>query len=187
VSVPETFLDELAARSRIPAGGAAAAAAVAMAAALAAKGARFSVGSWPEAEGAVAQAQALRLRVAGLATKNEGSYAQALGALGEPREEDPARRDWQLGRALAAATEVLLELAEAGAAVAELAATVAELGEQELRPDMAVAAALAEAGTRAAAHLVAVNLGIVEDDPRVPRAKQLAQSAAEAARTAAAL
>jgi len=74
---------------------------------------------------------------------------------------------------------VPLAIAETAADVASLAALAAELGEGTFRGDAAAAAVLAHAGARAAAHLVAINLGIGEDDERLRRAR-LAEEAAAA-------
>jgi formiminotetrahydrofolate cyclodeaminase len=64
--------------------------------------------------------------------------------------------------------------------VAELAAQLAHEGEADLRADAVVAATLAEAAAAGAAHLVAINLTMADEDPRVAAA----QAAADAARAA---
>jgi len=179
-----TLLDTLADRRRAPGAGSVAAVATAAAAALVARGARYSSATWPEAGGAAAQAEALRRRAAPLALADARAFAKAVEALDEPRDEDPDRRDWNLGRALATSTEAPLAIAEVAADVASLAAEVADRGNPDLRPDVASAAALAAAGAEMSAHLVAVNLGAPPDDPRVQRAQTLAQTAAKAARSA---
>jgi formiminotetrahydrofolate cyclodeaminase len=80
---------------------------------------------------------------------------------------------------------VPLLLAEAAADVAELAALAADEGDQRRRPDAVAAAVLAEAGARAAAHLVAVNLAAASGDGRVERAERAAEAASSAAGRAA--
>ena len=82
----------------------------------------------------------------------------------------PEQRDFALGVALLQAAEVPLRIAEAAADVAELAALAAAEGAPHLRPDATAAAALAEAATRAAAHLVEINLAIVPGDRHSERA-----------------
>jgi formiminotetrahydrofolate cyclodeaminase len=77
---------------------------------------------------------------------------------------------------------VPLRIAEAAADVAELASVAAAEGSPHLRPDATAAAALAEAATRAAAHLVEINLAIVPGDRHSLEAAHLAEAAA-AART----
>ena len=59
-----------------------------------------------------------------------------------------------------------LAIAETSADVAELAALATAHGKQSLRPDAAVAAALAEAAAHSGAHLVEVNLSTIPGDDR---------------------
>jgi formiminotetrahydrofolate cyclodeaminase len=176
----EAFLEELAERKRVPGAATAAVMTAAMAAALVARGARYSTASWGEADAAVAQADALRARALALRGTLEETFGRALAELDEPREEDPDRRNFQLGRALEQAIQPLLALAEVAADIADLAAQVAERGAQELRPDLAGAAALAESAARTAAVLAASNLGAPRGDERVWRAERSAGAAAEA-------
>ena len=180
----DAFLEELAARQRIPGAGTAAALTAAMAAALVTRGARYSGASWPRAEAAAAQAETLRARVLALRRTLEETFASALRELDEPRDADPDRRNFALGQALEHSVEPLLALSEVAADVANLAADVAELGAQELRPDVAAGAALAESAARTAAVLVAANLGAATGDVRLTRAEQAATSAASAVRRA---
>jgi formiminotetrahydrofolate cyclodeaminase len=175
------LLDDMAEQTPAPAGGSAAAIAVALAAALVAMTARFSREHWEEAGGVIAQAEALRSRVAPLAQKDAEAYGRALAAFRLPKSLDPAARDEALGRALAEAAAVPLEIASVAADVAVLAAAAAERGNPNVRGDAATAAALAEAGARAAANLVAINLGALEDDERVTNARGLAATATSAA------
>ena len=101
-----------------------------------------------------------------------------------PRDGDAAARDETIGRALADAAAVPLEIAAIAADVAVLAADVAEHGNPNLRGDAAAAAVLAEAGARVAANLVAINLaGDRGGRASRPRAA-LAAAASEAARRA---
>ena len=178
------LLDVLADRRRSPGAGSVAALATCAAAAVVTRAARYSSATWPAAEGAAAQGEALRRRTAPLAALDADALGKALDALDEPRDPDPERRNWQLGRALRDAADVPLQIAEAAADVAALAADVAALGNPELRPDVAAAAALAEAGARMSAHLVAVNLGAGPGDARVRRAEALAAFASDRARRA---
>jgi len=77
---------------------------------------------------------------------------------------------------------VPMEVAEIGAEVAAVAATIAAAGNPNVRGDAITAALLAASGARAAAVLVRINLTGAEGDGRPARAEQLA---AEAARLAA--
>ena len=89
-----------------------------------------------------------------------------------------------LGQVLARAAEIPLVIAEAGADVATLALAAADRGTPEQRGDAVAAALLADAGTRAAAFLVAANLAVQPDDERVQRAWAVAEVASAAARSA---
>ncbi|HET7046095.1 MAG TPA: cyclodeaminase/cyclohydrolase family protein [Gaiellaceae bacterium] len=178
------LLDTLAQRERGPGAGSVAALVTAIAAALAAKAARGSTG-WAEAGAAAAQADALRARAAPLAQVDADAYEAALSQLDEPAgaDADAERRDFRLGRALAAAADVPLQIAETAADVALLAAEVAERGNQALRPEAAGAAVLAEAAARIAAQLVEVNLATRPEDERLGAANAAAGAAAQAAAT----
>jgi methenyltetrahydrofolate cyclohydrolase len=178
------FLDEVAARAPSPGGGSVAAVATAMAAGLVAKVARASRESWPEAAGVAAQAESLRAKVSPLAHEDARVFDDVLRLLDQPPEDDPARRDFALGRALVLAAQLPLRIAETACDVAELGAQVAEEGDQKRRPDAAAAVLLAEAATRIAAHLVRVNLATLSGDEELVRAEALAEAAAEAARRA---
>jgi methenyltetrahydrofolate cyclohydrolase len=160
-----------------PGGGSVAALAVAMAAALVEMVAASAEG-WEERRGAAAQASALQARVARLAPLDADAYEAVLDAFERPADE--SRRDFELARKLGYAAEVPLRLAEAAADVAELAALAAERGDPRRRPDAVAAALLAEAGARAAAHLVAVNLASAAGDGRVERAERAASAASAA-------
>lgn len=178
-----TFLDELAGELPAPASGSIAALVVAMAAGLTAKVARAS-DDWREQLAAVAQAEKLRKRIAPLAQSGAEAYEEALAALRLPDRLEPQVRDMAIGNVLVRSAEIPLQIAETGADVASLAALVADRGAPDRRGDAASAAVLAEAGTRVAATLVAVNLTVTPEDERVGRARLQVELAAEAARNA---
>jgi methenyltetrahydrofolate cyclohydrolase len=167
-----------------PAGGSAAAIAVALGAGLTAMCARNSRDGWPDAGGATAQAETLRLRIEPLAQADAEAYGEALTAFRLPEELDPWVRDATIGGALERAAAVPLAIAEVGADVADLAAHLARHGNPDVRGDAVAGAVIAEAGTRAAAHFVRINLGTNPNDARVARAAAAASTAAEAARRA---
>ncbi len=177
------LLDAMASEDPTPAGGSAAAIAVAISAGLSAMVARAS-SDWAESGAAVAQAERLRKRAAPLAQRDAEAYEEALAAMRLPDRVEPTVRDAAVGATMARAAEVPLDIAEAGADAACLAAWVADRGAQDRSGDAATAALLAEAGTRAAAGLVGVNLGITAGDERVERARVLAETASQAAREA---
>ncbi len=174
------FLDTLAGPGPSPAGGSAAAVTVAMAAGLVGMVARASKEHWDEAGGVVGQAETLRARVAPLAQADAEAYLGALTALRSRDELEERYRDQKLREALDHAAEIPLRIAEAGCDLACLAALLVENGNPEVRADAAVAALLAEGGTRAAAKLVAVNLSALEGDPRIRHVDSLVEIAAEA-------
>jgi methenyltetrahydrofolate cyclohydrolase len=177
----EQLLDRIASDEPGPAGGSVAAVAVAMAAGLVAMAPRLAR-DWPRASEVFERAEALRLFVAPLAVADADTYGEVLEALRLPRGS--AASEAKVGAALSRAADVPLAVAETASEVATLAALVAQAGSAPVRSDAVVAAAIAEAGARGAAELVAINLGD-RDDPRVQHAKELAATAREAARRAA--
>jgi formiminotetrahydrofolate cyclodeaminase len=78
------------------------------------------------------------------------------------------------------AAEVPLQIAEAAADVADLAALASSEGSSHLQPDATAAAILAEAAVRAATHLVEINLATVVGDHHSRQAAMLAAAAAAA-------
>ncbi len=174
----DRFLDELEAPAPSPCGGTAAAATAAMAAALVTMVARGSAG-WADGAGVASQARALRSRLTALGDDDAAAFELVLVTMRD-RSGSPEQRDFALGSALLRAAEVPLRIAETAADVAELAATAAAEGSPQLRPDATAAAALAEAATRAAAHLVEINLAIVPGDRHSERAALLVTAAAGA-------
>lgn len=173
------LLDETASEAPTPGGGALAAVTGALAASLIEMAARSSPG-WEIAGAVAAQAKVLRERLAELAPLNDEVYEQALAALGLPDEVDRGSRRELIGTSLERAAAFPLAIAEASSNVAELAAVVAEEGDPRVRADATAAAMLALGATRAAAHLVEINLGVLEHDERLLRATRLAADAAAA-------
>jgi methenyltetrahydrofolate cyclohydrolase len=169
------LLDRTATESATPAGGAAAAVLVGLAAALTAMTARYSRDDWAGADAAAAQAETLRARAAPLAREDVAAYEEVLRLRREPADDEA------LGRALDAAAEVPLRIAQVGADVAELAAHVAGRCDPAVRVDAVAAADLAASAARVAARLVAVNLTMRPSDERIERAGRLADGAGRAA------
>jgi formiminotetrahydrofolate cyclodeaminase len=180
----DDLLDAIAADTHGPGGGSVAAIVVALAAALLSMAARLSHEDWPEAGGAIAQAERLRRRAGPLAARDARAFREAIRALGGETRSESGAQTLELGSALARAAEIPLSIAETAADVATLAAEVAQRAKPDVRPDAAAAAVLAEAAARAAAHLVEVNLGATTEDERVRGARILAQMAADSARIA---
>jgi formiminotetrahydrofolate cyclodeaminase len=109
-----------------------------------------------------------------LAEADAEAYTAVIEARGTPTYDE----------ALSRAADVPLATAQAAADVGELAAELATNGNPNLRGDAATAALLAEAGARAAANLVEINLVEKDGEERIARAHDLASSAGAAARRA---
>jgi Formiminotransferase-cyclodeaminase len=161
----DDFLGNTASEEPIPGAASAAAVAIALGAALVAMVGRRSLGSWGDAAGVVAQAQAIRSRTMSLAEAAADAYRAALTALEERPHGSDERRDHALGIALSTTVSFALRLA--------------------VRAEAVGAILLAEAGARSAAAIVALNLVMARDDERVTRARTLADEASLAARRAA--
>jgi formiminotetrahydrofolate cyclodeaminase len=137
-----SFLDEVAARTPAPGGGAVAAMTAASAAALVSMAARFS--SAPE----VAETgDSLRARLVALADADAAAYTEVLSTRGEARRE-----------ALRRATDVPREIASVASEVAGLANRLAAEGNPRLHGDARVAELIAEAAATAAGVLVDINV-----------------------------
>ena len=180
----EELLDTIAAETPAPGGGSVAAFVAEMAASLAAMAARFAH-DWDGAAGAVAQAETLRHRAAPLTDADAVAYENVLTAMRMPQELEPEVRNTLIGETLSRAADVPLAIAECAASVAELAAEIAVCGNPNLRGDAAAAAILAASAARVAANLVEINLSTVEGDDRVERAREIVRSADRAAGRAA--
>lgn len=172
------FLSELEAPAPSPCGGSAAAAAAAMAASLVTMVARETT-EWTDGPGIASQARALRTRLMALCADDIAAFGDVIAVI-RSRAGSSEQRDFALGEALLHAAEVPLQIAEAAADVAELAALASSEGSPQLRPDATAAAILAEAAVRGATHLVEINLATVAGDHNSLRAERLATAAAAA-------
>jgi methenyltetrahydrofolate cyclohydrolase len=180
------LLEELAAPREVPGAGSALAAALAAAAAVVQMAARLSPGSWTDAAGVAAQAEALRERAVQLVDEDAKAYRLALEARAVADEKArPEQRDWTLGQVTAAAAEPPLALARLAADLAELCAEAGARVEPRVHADVAAAAVLAAAVARGSRELVTVNLTTLPGDPRVEEANRLVDAAVAAAATAA--
>jgi hypothetical protein len=133
-----------------------------------------------------AQAEVLRLRVAGTARINALRYPRALAAQETTSALPEDRRDWEIGQAYARAAEPPLELARIAADIAELGASIVGEALAGLRADAAAATVLAAGAARGAVHLVAINLTAAPNDDRVAEARRCAETAERAASRASA-
>jgi len=90
------------------------------------------------------------------------------------------RADGLISRAaISHAADVPLRIVELAVQVVKLAAALASEGNQALRGDAITARLLAQAGGRAAAELVRINLASTPADPRIARADQLIDELAD--------
>jgi methenyltetrahydrofolate cyclohydrolase len=176
----EELLDTIAAETPAPGGGSVAAFVTEMAASLAAMAARFAH-DWDGAAGAVAQAETLRHRAAPLAAEDAVAYENVLTAMRMPQDLESEVRNTLIGETLSRAADIPLLIAETANDVAELACEIARQGNPNLRGDAAAASILASSAVRVAANLVEINLGTVEGEDRIERARALVRSSEQAA------
>jgi glutamate formiminotransferase/formiminotetrahydrofolate cyclodeaminase len=178
------FMSSVAGPTPTPGGGSVAAHAGALGAALAQMVAGLTIGKKKyaafenEMKELSLRASALRRQLAGLVQRDADSYERVRGAYAMPKETDSdiAARDAAIQDALLFASEVPLETARAAAAVAELAASVAERGNTNAVTDAAVAALMAEAACKGAALNVKVNI-VSLDAAHAEAGAQLARAA----------
>lgn len=167
----DAFLSRVAGPTPTPGGGSVAAHAGALGAALAQMVAGLTIGKKKyaavesEMKELSLRASALRRQLAELVQRDADSYETVRAAYAMPREPEEAAtaRNAAIQRALIFASEVPLETARAAAAVAQLAATVAERGNSNASTDGAVAALLAEAACKGAALNVRVNIASLDE------------------------
>jgi methenyltetrahydrofolate cyclohydrolase len=177
------FLELLAGPDPAPSGGGAAALAVSMAAGLCAKAARLSARQLGAGEAADLTTNAERTvaTAASLIQADADSYRGVIAAQRRPAGTDGESRRRQIAAALSDAAAAPMEIVELAVPVARIAARLAAAGNPNLRGDAITAALLAEAGARAAAILVGINLAAAPDDGRPERAARLAQESASLA------
>lgn len=161
----DEFLDSVASPEPAPGGGSVAAISVALAAGLTAMATRLSKDNLSDAAEIAARTDELRRRVSSLARDDAEAYGEVLGA----------RRGPERYAALSEAANVPLLIAEIGEEIAEMARRLAEYGNPNLEGDATTAALLAEAATRSAASLAAMNLSAAGiEDERLDLARKLA-------------
>jgi methenyltetrahydrofolate cyclohydrolase len=150
------FLDDVAARTSAPGGGAVSAVAVGMAAALVGMAARFSDDHLESAHDLAEKADVLRAEVLPLAQADADAYAGLMAAYRRPKD-DPLR-DEAVAEAAREAARIPLEIAAYGGETALLAARLARDGNPNLIGDAVAAALIASAAARTCANLVRINL-----------------------------
>jgi len=166
------FLDELASSAPAPGGGSVAALSGALGAALVSMVCNLTLGKKKYAnvqgdiEALLSQSEALRKELVELLEADVQVYTEVSKAMKMPRttEEEKAARTAAMQKALKAATEVPMRVAEACVKVMDLCRPVAEKGNVNAVSDAGVAVLMAEAGLRSAALNVLINLAWIKDE-----------------------
>jgi len=165
------FLDNLAAGTATPGGGAAGAYAGAMAAGLVAMVARVTLGKKkyadvePEMQSVITSAEKLRADLTASVAADIAAFDDVMAAYKLPKDSEAEleTRTEAIDQAMTIAAEVPLKVTRDAASVLGLAAVVAEKGNANAVSDAGTAAGLALASARAAALNVRINAGLVKD------------------------
>jgi glutamate formiminotransferase/formiminotetrahydrofolate cyclodeaminase len=188
------FLDDLAAGTAAPGGGAAAAYAGAMAAGLAGMVARLTVGKKKYAaveadmQALIAEAERLRAELTAAVAEDSAAYEAVMAAMKQPKatEAEQAARAEAIQQAMLGAIAVPLRVAHVCAAILDLAAAAAEKGNINASSDAGSAAQLALAGLRSATLNVRVNAASLDDQAAAQAYKDEATALEQNAEAAAA-
>lgn len=171
------FLDELASPAPVPGGGSVAALSGALAASLLAMVCRLTIGKkgydpvQAEMQTILERAESLDCALREQMQADVDVYARVMQAYALPKntETELATRKEVIQSALKHASEVPLRVAELCSNVLDLAQPVAEKGNKNAASDAGVGAVMAEAGLRAAALNVSINLAGIKDAAFVSR------------------
>ncbi len=166
------FMDDLASSKPAPGGGSVAALAGALGAALVSMVGNLTVGKEkykavePEIQAMLATSEKLRHRLLNLIEEDVAAFNLWAAAAKLPRdtEEQKAARTAAIQNALIKAAKPPMDIAKCCADVLDLCRPIAEKGNVQAVSDAGVAALLAEAGLRAAALNVQINLGWIKDE-----------------------
>ena len=166
------FLDELASSAPAPGGGSAAALAGAVGAALVSMVANLTLGKkdyvhvQDDIQRLVKESEALRLKCQELLDADVAAYSEVSRVSKMPRDTDEQKaiRSAAMQAALKNATAVPMELAQVCVDILRLCPEATVKGNVRAVSDVGVAALMAEAGLRAAALNVLINLGSIKDE-----------------------
>jgi formiminotetrahydrofolate cyclodeaminase len=166
-----SFLDELASSAPAPGGGSVAALSGALGAALMSMVSNLTIGKekyagvQDEIATLLKKSEILRDRLTGLIEEDVAVYTRLSQTMKMPRntEEQKNTRAEAMDKALKAATDVPLRVAEACVSVMDLCRPTAEMGNVNAVSDVGVGILMAEAGLRSAALNVLTNLGWIKD------------------------
>lgn len=165
-----SFLEQLAARTAAPAGGAAAALTAAQAAALLAMVARYTTGPRYEAasqtaERVILEADQLRAEFTDLIAADAAAFGSVAAAYRLPKEtaDQQAMRSGAIAAALVTASEPPAAVIAAAARLLDLAEALAPVGNRTVLGDLAAAAEAIRAATATSRILVEANLAGITD------------------------
>jgi formiminotetrahydrofolate cyclodeaminase len=124
--------------------------------------------------GIVKKSENLRQELNGLLEADVRAYTELSQTMKMPRDTDEqkAARAKLMDKALKAATEVPLRVAEACVAVMALCPPTAEKGNTNAVSDVGVGILIAEAGLRGAALNVLINLSLIKDEQYVTETRR---------------
>lgn len=168
----KSFLDELASSAPAPGGGSVAALSGALGAALISMVGNLTIGKekyasvQEEISELLEKSERLRKELTELLEADVRAYTELSQTMKMPRdtEEQKKTREKAMDKALKAATNVPMQIAEACVAVMELCRPAAEKGNINAVSDVGVGMLMAEAGLRSAALNVLINLGWIKDE-----------------------
>jgi formiminotetrahydrofolate cyclodeaminase len=168
----KTFLNELASSAPTPGGGSVAALSGALGAGLISMVCNLTLGKpkyaavQDDVTEILKKSENLRQELTDLLEEDVQAYTRLSQTMKMPRdtEEQKATRAALMDKALKAATDVPMRVAEACAAVMALCPSAAEKGNTNAVSDVGVGILMAEAGLRGAALNVLINLGFIKDE-----------------------
>lgn len=166
-----SFLDDLASTSPAPGGGSVAALAGSLGAALVSMVGSLTIGKEkfkdvePEVRALRARSETLRYRLLAYIEDDVAAFNGYSAAARLPKEtaEQKAARSASIQKALMNAVDPPMNIARACVDVLDLCLPIAEKGNGQAVSDAGVGALMAEAGLRAAALNVQINLGWIKD------------------------
>ena len=176
----KSFLDELASSAPAPGGGSVAALSGALGAGLISMVCNLTLGKpkyaavQDDISAILKKSESLRKELTDLLEADVQAYTQLSQTMKMPRdtEEQKATRATLMDKALKAATEVPMRVAEACVAVMALCPAAAEKGNTNAVSDVGVGILMAEAGLRGAALNVLINLGLIKDEGFVTESRK---------------
>lgn len=168
----KNFLDELSSSAPAPGGGSVAALSGALGAALISMVSNLTIGKekyanvQDEITGLLKKSERLREELTDLLEADAKVYTELSQTMKMPRDTDEQKtsRAEAMDKALKAATDVPMRVAEACVSVMDLCIPVAEKGNVNAVSDVGVGVLMAEAGLRSAALNVLINLGWIKDE-----------------------